>query len=55
MVPSVLHHTHLQVCDNYIACDVHFPRSVAIKSSGSERVSVDTLVKKKQKNNYIGP
>ena len=28
----------MQVCDNYIACDVHFPWSVAIKNSGSERV-----------------
>ena len=35
-----MHYTHLQVCDNYIACDIHFPSSVAIKSSGCERVKI---------------
>ena len=38
ILPSVLHYTHLQVFDDYIVCEVHFPRSMAIKSSGSERV-----------------
>ena len=42
MIPPVLHYTHLQVCENNIVCEVHFPWSVAIKRSGSERVKISS-------------